>query len=71
MVTIPQDLWNTLFSWMGPKQCMLPEGCRLHWQGVLVYVFVLVFVVMMLYWFRHDIKEVAIKGWERIPNPFS
>ncbi len=71
MVYLPQDLWNTLFGWMSAKQCMLPEGCALPLQGVLVYVVALVFIVVMVYWFRDDIITGALSVWERIPNPFS
>lgn len=71
MVYVPPDQWNTVFGWMTPKTCTFPDGCLLPWKGILVYVFVLVFVVTLLYWFRHDIKQGALSLWERIPNPFS
>lgn len=70
MVALSQGLWNTLFSWMSTKQCMLPEGCDVPLSGVGVYVAVVVFVAVMVYWFRTDIRQAAYYVYEHLPLPF-
>lgn len=75
MVRVSPDLWNLLFGWMSGQQCFLPEGCDVPVQGMLVYLVILVFLAVLVYWFRHDIRDAVGAVREgigsRVPNPFS
>lgn len=50
MVTIDQELWNFLFGFLGQGQCMLPEGCTIPIEGVLVYLGTIIVLVAVLNW---------------------
>lgn len=67
MTRIDPETWNTWFGWMTGQECPLSEGCPIFWQGVLVYLFVAVFVLAILYWSRRDIKALALRVYERLP----
>ncbi len=71
MTRIDPDTWNTWFGWMTGQECTRSEGCPVMWDGVVVYVFLVVFVAAMLYWNREELRERALQVYERLPNPFS
>jgi hypothetical protein len=49
MINIEQELWNFLFGFLG-EQCMLPEGCTVPLEGVLVYLGTIIVLAAVLNW---------------------
>lgn len=49
MINIDQEVWNFLFGFLG-EQCMLPEGCIVLLEGVLVYIATVAVIVAFVHW---------------------
>ncbi len=51
---VSQGTWNTLFSWITGKQCLIPEGCPPPVEGVFVYGLLLVAIAGSAYYVHRN-----------------
>lgn len=68
MISIDQEFWNLLFGFLG-RECMLPEGCKVPLDGILVYLGVFLLLVAVLKWRKflsEGFRETLQKAREKL-----